>query len=191
MFSLFFWSNVLLTGVVQKYLYLSSPKGGQVPLCNASPWWPAQRYLGTFPGWNEEGPLVRQQRGCFGEDAAHTCPLDPRWIRFLTYLHGKLWMQQYKCAYNVSLSHFILQRRDSSWLWTLVDQSLKFFRWKWERAWGSGEEEWRWRRKPTRYLRSYSLGKERRWVGESRGICQHAGLAQFSPSSSLPSFSPL
>lgn len=71
--------------------------GGQVPLCHASPWRPAKRHLSSFPGWNEEGAFIGQQRRCIGDDAADTCPLHSWWNRLRTlivfkYFHAAVYV---------------------------------------------------------------------------------------------------
>lgn len=74
--------------------------GGQVSVRNASPWRPAKRHLGSFPGWNEEGALIRKQRRSSGEDAADTCPLHSWWNRLLTLLVFKLFRLLCRSKYS-------------------------------------------------------------------------------------------
>ncbi len=65
----------------------------------------------------------------------------------------------------VSLSR-TLQRKDSSLPWISEAPSLRCSKLKWERTWALRRERCKLRRRPARYLRSFSLGEDQRYGGE-------------------------
>lgn len=150
--------------------------GRQVSACNAPPWRPVNWYLSSFPGWNEEGALSWKfgRRSC--KNAADTCPLHSWWLRLLMLMvyfiraaeqifkkrRLPLFRSKSKRLKIFLLFQSLLQRRDSFWHWILEAPSLRCSRLRWERGWGSGREEWRWRRRSTLYQRSCSMGEHQR-----------------------------